>query len=208
LIIKSLTVGMVAANCFIVGCEKTKKAVVIDPGGDVDQILLSLAELKLSVSYIINTHGHFDHVDGNKRMKEVTGADLMIHSLDAPMLDNLTEIATSFGISTDNSPPPDKTLEDGDEISFGDIVLKVIHTPGHSLGGISLYCDNNVFVGDTLFAGSIGRTDLPGGDYNILISSVVNKLFVLGDSVKVYPGHMGSTTIGHEKKNNPFFMNL
>ncbi|MBW2568296.1 MAG: MBL fold metallo-hydrolase [Deltaproteobacteria bacterium] len=204
MIIEKLAVGPLMANCFILGCEKTKEAVVIDPGDETDKILRSLAELGLTVKYIINTHGHFDHVGGNKEMKEATGADILINSLDAPMLSQLSTTAASFGLSTDNSPPPDQTLEDGDTISFGIITLKVIHTPGHSQGGVALFTDGNLFVGDTLFAGSIGRSDLPGGDMHTLISSIKNKLFVLNDDVKVFPGHGPDTTIGQEKRTNPF----
>jgi hydroxyacylglutathione hydrolase len=204
LIIKGLTVGPIQANCFIVGCEKTKEAVVIDPGDEADRILMTLAESNLSVKYIINTHGHFDHVGANKRMKEATGADLLIHSLEVPLLSLLSASATAFGLTVENSPGPDKTLEDGDIISFGEIEMKTIHTPGHSEGGISLYADNNVFVGDTLFAGSVGRTDLPGGDFEILKASIQKKLFPLGEDVKVFPGHMGDTTMGQEMKYNPF----
>jgi glyoxylase-like metal-dependent hydrolase (beta-lactamase superfamily II) len=204
LIIKQLTVGPIQANCFILGCEKTKEAAVIDPGDEADRILLTLAESKLNVKYIINTHGHFDHVGANKRLKEVTGADLMIHKEDVPMLEQLTATAGSFGLSAENSPGPDKLLKDGETITFGEITLQVIHTPGHSLGGVSLYTDGALFVGDTLFAGSIGRTDLPGGDYGVLIASIQNKLFPLGDDVTVYTGHGPETTIGYEKRTNPF----
>lgn len=204
MIIKELAVGMLMANCIILGCEKTREAAVIDPGDETERILLSLADSKLKLKYIINTHGHFDHVGGNKEMKEATGADILIHSLDAPMLSQLSSDATLFGFSAENSPPPDRTLEDNDTISFGEIRLKVIHTPGHSPGGISLYIDNKVFVGDTLFSGSIGRSDLPGGDFNTLISSIKNRLFDLGDDVKVFPGHGPNTTIGREKLSNPF----
>ncbi len=204
MIVKELTVGPFMSNCFILGCEKTKEAAVIDPGAEADRILLSLAESKLKVKYIINTHGHVDHVGGNKRMKDATTADILIHPLDAPMLGHASSFAASFGLSAENSPPADQTIEEGDFISFGNITLKVIHTPGHTQGGISLYTDGNVFVGDTLFAGSIGRTDFPGGDHHALISHIQNKLFVLGDNVKVFPGHMGNTTIGQEKLFNPF----
>ncbi len=139
MIIKKLTVGPIQANCFILGCEKTKAAAVIDPGDEVDRILLTLAQSKLNVKYIINTHGHFDHVGGNKRLKEVTGADLMIHKQDAHMLEQLTATASGFGLSAENSPGPDKFLEDGETLTFGEITLQVIHTPGHSQGGVSLY---------------------------------------------------------------------
>ena len=204
MIIKKLSVGPIQANCFILGCEKTKEAAVIDPGDEADRILLTLAESKLKVKYIINTHGHFDHVGANKRLKEVTGADLMIHQEDVPMLEQLTATAGSFGLSAENSPGPDKLLEDGETITFGEITLQVIHTPGHSPGGVSLYTNGALFVGDTLFYGSIGRTDLPGGDYGILIASIQNKLFGLGDDVTVYTGHGPETTLGYEKETNPF----
>jgi glyoxylase-like metal-dependent hydrolase (beta-lactamase superfamily II) len=207
MIVKELPVGPIMANCFILGCEKTREAVVIDPGDEDERILMALAEEKLKVKYIINTHGHFDHVAANKPMKEATGADILIHEADAPMLTQLSAMAVSFGLSAENSPPADKMLKEGDVIEFGELSLKVIHTPGHSLGSLSFYCEQEkkVFVGDTLFAGSIGRTDLPGGDYNSLISNVRQKLFTLKDDVAVYPGHGPETTIGTEKKFNPFF---
>jgi hydroxyacylglutathione hydrolase len=204
LIIKDLTVGPIMANCYIVGCEETKAAAVIDPGDEADRILMVLAEAGLTVKAIINTHGHFDHVGANQRMKEVTGAELLIHSLDAPMLSQLSATAASWGMSSDNSPAPDRMLADGDVVPVGNIVFTVIHTPGHTPGGISLHADNAVFVGDTLFAGSIGRTDFPGGDFGVLKASIQEKLFTLDDDVTVYPGHMGLTTIGREKRTNPF----
>ncbi len=204
MIIQELVVGPLMANCFICGCSKTKEAVVIDPGGDADTILLSLADAKLKVKYIINTHGHFDHVSANGKMKDATGADILIHPLDAPMLEKLSSNAAFFGVSVENSPPCDQTLEEGDTVSFGDITLKVIHTPGHTPGGISLYTNGIVFVGDTLFAGSIGRTDFPGGDFNTLISSIKTKLFNMEDDMRVFSGHGPETSIGVEKRHNPF----
>ena len=204
MIINYLTVGPIMANCYIVGCEKTKTAAVIDPGDDADRILMLLAESGLTVKTIINTHGHFDHVGANKRMKEVTGAELLIHSLDAPMLSQLSAMAAAWGMSAENSPPPDRTIAHGEVVTVGGIALTVIHTPGHTPGGISLHSENAVFVGDTLFAGSIGRTDFPGGDFDVLKASIQEKLFALPDDVTVYPGHMGLTTIGREKRTNPF----
>jgi glyoxylase-like metal-dependent hydrolase (beta-lactamase superfamily II) len=205
LIIKALEVGPIMANCYILGCEDTKEAVVIDPGDDSDQILMALAKLELKVKYIINTHGHFDHVGANKSMKRATGAPIMIHEGDAPMLSRLSTDATMFGLSAENSPAPDQTIDEGDKITFGNITLKVFHTPGHSPGGVALYTDGYVFVGDTLFSGSIGRTDLPGGNFQTLISSVKTKLFTLDDSTRVLCGHGPETTIGREKLYNPFF---
>jgi glyoxylase-like metal-dependent hydrolase (beta-lactamase superfamily II) len=204
LIIKELVVGPLMANCFICGCSKTKEAVVIDPGGDANMILHSLADSELKVKYIINTHGHFDHVSANGKMKDATGADILIHPLDAPMLEKLSSNAALFGVSVENSPPCDQTLEEGDTVSFGDITLKVVHTPGHTPGGISLYTSGIVFVGDTLFAGSIGRTDFPGGDFDTLISSIKTKLFNMEDDVRVLSGHGPETSIGKEKRHNPF----
>ncbi len=204
MIIKEMAVGPIMANCFILGCETSKEAVVIDPGDDVDRILISLAESKLTVKYIINTHGHFDHTGGNRKLKAATGAQLLIHEMDVPMLSQIAASAAAWGLYAEDSPPPDRTLKDGDSITCGTIRLQVLHTPGHSPGGISLYTDDMVFVGDTLFAGSIGRTDLPGGNYDTLIGMIQKKLFPLGDKVAVYAGHGPATTIGRERRYNPF----
>ncbi len=204
MIIRKLEVGPIMANCFILGCENTKEAVVIDPGDDADRILMALAKEELTVKYLINTHGHFDHVGANKRMKETTAAPIAIHPGDAPMLTELSRSAAMFGLSAENSPEADQLLKDGDEIVFGDITLKVIHTPGHSPGGVCLYTPGHLFAGDTLFAGSIGRTDLPGGDYDTLISSIKTKLLGLDEDTVVYTGHGPETSIGNEKRMNPF----
>ena len=212
MIIRQMALGPIQANCYILGCEETRQAVVIDPGEECDRVLTTLAKDGLTVVHIINTHGHFDHVGANKRLKETTGADLLIHKDDAPMLNQLSAAAASWGLAAENSPGADRLLEDGDTIAFGNHTLTVLHTPGHSPGGICLYTEyaqsgetrKAVFVGDTLFAGSIGRTDLPGGDFNTLIGSIRGRLFALDDDVKVYPGHMGNTTIGVEKRTNPF----
>jgi hydroxyacylglutathione hydrolase len=200
-----LVVGPIQSNCYILGCERTKEAVVIDPGGDVDKILLALAKDHLRCVYIINTHGHFDHAAENKRLKEVTGAQLIIHRADAPMILNQARSSGMWGMKVDDSPPPDRYVEEGEYITFGDISLKVLHTPGHSGGGISLVTDKMAFVGDTLFAGSIGRTDFPGGDYEGLLRNVREKIFPLGDEVVIYPGHGPKTTVGRERRTNPFF---
>lgn len=204
MIIKSLAVGPIMANCFILGCEQTLEAAVIDPGDEADRILRALAEFNLTAKLIINTHGHFDHVGANKRLNAVTGAPILIHPLDAPMLAQLADSAAAWGMQADNSPPPDRELQDGDDVTFGKIRLTVVHTPGHTPGGISLYTAREVFVGDTLFAGSIGRTDFPGGSFATLKESIQQKLFVLSDDLKVYPGHNQTTTIGVEKRSNPF----
>ncbi len=204
MIIKSMALGPIMANCFIIGCSQTKEAVVVDPGDEVDRILLSLAESGLTVKHIINTHGHFDHVGANHGLKKATGAAIAIHPQDAPMLGHVEESARHFGLALKNSPPADITLADGDVLTFGELSLQVIHTPAHTVGGISLATGGYVLVGDTLFANSIGRTDFPGGDYNTLIASIKHKLFGLGDDTRVLPGHGPETTIGAEKRYNPF----
>jgi len=212
LIIRQMALGPIQANCFILGCEETRQAVVIDPGDDNDRILTTLAKDRLTVVHIVNTHGHFDHVGANRRLKEVTGADILIHSADAPMLSQLSAAAAAWGLAAENSPTADRLLKDGDTITFGTHTLTALHTPGHTPGGICLYIEYTqagaqkkaIFVGDTLFAGSIGRTDFPGGNFDTLISSIRTKLFSLEDEVKVFPGHMGNTTIGVEKRTNPF----
>jgi len=203
-IIHKLEVGPIMANCYILGCEETKQAAVIDPGDDADRILMSLAKAELRVKYLINTHGHFDHVGANKRMKEATGARIAVHPDDEPMLLDLPRHAAMFGLGAESSPPADIHLNDGDTITFGNITFDVIHTPGHSPGGICLYTPGHLFVGDTLFMGSIGRTDLPGGDYDTLISAIKTRLLNLDEHTVVYPGHGPETSIANEKRMNPF----
>jgi hydroxyacylglutathione hydrolase len=204
-ILKALVVGPLQSNCYVLGCERTRQGAVIDPGGDSNKILMALAKDNLRCVYIINTHGHFDHAGENKRLKEVTGAQLLIHKADAPKILHQGASGNMWGIHVEDSPPPDRYIDEGDMITFGDVSLKVLHTPGHSPGGISLVVDEMVFVGDTLFAGSIGRTDFPGGDNDGLLRNVREKIFTLGDDVVVYPGHGPKTTIGREKRTNPFF---
>jgi glyoxylase-like metal-dependent hydrolase (beta-lactamase superfamily II) len=204
MIIKTLAVGPIMANCFIVGCEQTRAAAVIDPGDEVDRILLALADSRLTVAQIINTHGHFDHVGANARLKKATGAPISAHALDAPLLTQLSRMAAMWGMSAENSPAPDRLIEEGDSIVAGTITFRVIHTPGHSPGGVSLLADGHLFVGDTLFAGSVGRTDLPGGDFETLKASIQKKLFVLDGALRVHTGHGPDTTIDQEKRHNPF----
>ena len=206
MILRTMPLGPLQANCYIVGCKATRQAAVIDPGGDVERILSALKQNDLQLTVILNTHAHFDHVGANKALKQATGAQLMIHQLDAPMLAHAAQAAAAWGLRSDESPLPDRLLADGDTIDCGRLQFNVIHTPGHSPGGSCFYLKthNALFVGDTLFAGSIGRTDLPGGDYDTLISSIQTKLFVLPDDTIVYNGHMEETTIGEEKQYNPF----
>jgi glyoxylase-like metal-dependent hydrolase (beta-lactamase superfamily II) len=204
---KLLAVGLLEVNCYILGDEETKEAVVIDPGGDEAEILDVLQHHGLTLKYIIDTHGHFDHVDANQPLKDATGAQIAIHAADALMLSKPSMEALFFTGNRLRTSEADINLNEGDMLTFGPYRLKVLHTPGHTPGGISLVMEDHplVYVGDTLFAGSIGRTDFPGGDFNTLIQGVRQKLFPLGDHFTVYPGHGPVTTIGQERKYNPFF---
>ncbi|MFQ5900671.1 MAG: MBL fold metallo-hydrolase [Thermodesulfobacteriota bacterium] len=197
-------VGPLEENCYILYDGETSDAVVIDPGDEGKDILKEIKDRGLSLKYIINTHGHFDHIGANGFLKEATGAKIAIHREDASMLKDAVKQASFFGVNCVSSPEPDVILTNGDMVGFGDITLKVIHTPGHTKGGISLYRGTQLFVGDTLFAGSVGRTDRPGGSHTDLIKSIKEKLLPLGDMVKVFPGHGPQTTIGEERLHNPF----
>ncbi|MFQ6014320.1 MAG: MBL fold metallo-hydrolase [Anaerolineae bacterium] len=204
MIIERVVAGPFQVNCYLVGCEETKEGIIIDPGAEGDRILGEVERLDLNIVYIINTHGHIDHISSNKEVKEGTGAPLAIHQADAPLLTAPPDsFALMFGLNTD-SPPADLLLKEGDTVQFGNHSLAVLHTPGHSRGGISLVGDGLVFTGDALFNMGIGRTDLPGGDYHTLIKSIKSKLLTLPDETVAYPGHGPSTTIGREKRVNPF----
>ncbi len=202
----TVLVGALGVNCYILGCEETREAVVIDPGDEAERILSRLKQLNLNPVTIVNTHGHFDHVGGNSQMFQATGATLHIHPADAGMLGDVARVAKMYGLHGENSPPADKLLEDSSFICFGRQRIKVIHTPGHTAGGCCLYIEEEKMLisGDTLFADSIGRTDLPGGSLTQLLESIKEKLFLLPEQVKVYPGHGSATTIGHEKRHNPY----
>lgn len=206
MIFEILAVGPLSVNCIVLGCETTREAVVIDPGGDVERIEQVVTRYGLTVVAVLNTHGHFDHVGGNHRACVVFKAPLMIHHADASLLGRAAEVARMYGISGENSPEPDSFLADGQEIVFGHHRLRVIHTPGHTQGGCCLYLEAEkvLISGDTLFADSIGRTDLPGGSHEQLIESIRTRLMVLPDDVTAYPGHGPETTIGHEKRHNPY----
>jgi hydroxyacylglutathione hydrolase len=204
---KGLTVGLLEVNCYILGDEETKEAVVIDPGGDEDEILEVLKHHGLNLKLIIDTHGHFDHVDANQPLKETTGAQIAIHQADAQMLSQPSAEAMFFTGNRLRTSKADILLKEGDVLTFGNYRLQVLHTPGHTPGGISLVMEGHpyVYVGDLLFAGSIGRTDFPGGSYEDLINAVRTKIFPLGDHYTVFSGHGPVTTVGQEKKYNPFF---
>ncbi len=206
MILETIVVGPLQVNCYLVGCEQTRMAAVIDPGDDVERILEGLKKLNLKAAYIINTHEHFDHVGANKRLHEATGAQILAHSASAEEITKISSRALLWGMRAEDSPPVDRFLADGDLVQIGEsVTLKVLATPGHSLGSISLAGEGCAFVGDLIFAGSIGRTDFPGGDYETLINSVREKIFPLGDDVALYSGHGPATTVGRERATNPFF---
>jgi len=202
--VHAFTVGPVQSNSYLLADEATREAVLFDPGMESEPVAEVLARERLTLTAIINTHGHFDHVFGNAYFKAKTGAPLLMHRADLDLVKRLEEQSLYFGFRATPSPPPDRFLEEGDEVRVGGIRLRVLHTPGHSPGGICLVTDGTAFVGDTLFAGSIGRTDLPGGSAETLLTSIREKLLTLPDDTVIYPGHGPATTIGHERRHNPF----
>lgn len=205
LLVETFMVGPLENNVYLVSDRGSRKAALIDPGLESEGILQHLEQAGLQLELIINTHGHFDHIYANAFFKAKTGAKVLIHKKDLSGLRRLQDEALLFGLRAAPSPEPDRLLQEGDLIELAGFSFQVLHTPGHTPGGICLYHDGMVFVGDTLFAGSIGRTDLPGGSYEALIASVQKKLFVLPEETVVYPGHGPETTIGEEKRTNPFF---
>ncbi|MBC7251311.1 MAG: MBL fold metallo-hydrolase [Anaerolineae bacterium] len=210
MIIKTLTVGPILTNSYIVGDESSKEGMIIDPGGDGKRIVDEVRRLGLTIKYVVNTHGHFDHTLANSevmtalKMLQDSPPALAIHPADATLL-AVGGGAAWFGVQADPSPPPDLELNEGDVLTLGDIELEVWHTPGHSLGSVSLVCpaERVVFDGDVLFNAGIGRTDLPGGDYYTLMNSI-KRLLTLPDETKVYSGHGPATTIGNERRSNPW----
>ncbi|HUJ17846.1 MAG TPA: MBL fold metallo-hydrolase [Nitrospirota bacterium] len=204
MLLMRLVVGPLQVNCFILADEKTREAVVIDPGDDAQDILLIIKEKGLKVKYIVNTHGHFDHIGANKAIKEATGAEILIHEGDAAVLASAPRQSAMFGMKSVSSPPADRFVRHGDVIRAGEVSLRVLHTPGHSPGGICLLEEGIVFTGDALFAGSIGRTDFPGGDLATLLRSIKTNLLTLSDDTKVFSGHGPASTIGDERRENPF----
>jgi glyoxylase-like metal-dependent hydrolase (beta-lactamase superfamily II) len=206
MLLSTVVVTEFMTNCYIIGDESTLDAVIVDPGGEGKKILKEVDRMGVKVSKIINTHAHVDHIGALREIKDALSPEIMMHKDEVPILRAASKMARLFGITIDDPPEPDRFLSEGDVVSCGNISLRVIETPGHSPGGISLVTQDGkfCFAGDSLFAGSIGRTDLPGGDYNILIESLKTKLIPLGDDVKVFTGHGPATTMGLERRYNPF----
>jgi glyoxylase-like metal-dependent hydrolase (beta-lactamase superfamily II) len=194
MIFEQIPVGMMANFTYVLGCEKTKKAAVVDPSVDVPEIRAFIEDNGLTLEYIFVTHGHGDHVGGVASLADDTGAKVVVHGGDAPGLEQA-------GI------PTDVVVKDGDRVSVGEVEVEIIHTPGHTPGGICLLAEGKLMTGDTLFVGNCGRTDFPGGSMEQLFNSIQTRLKVLDESVEVYPGHdygmQPTSTIGHEKKTNP-----
>ncbi len=206
MILKSLVVGPVATNCYIVGSESSKRGIIIDPGAEARLILKTVDDLGLTIPLIVVTHLHFDHVGALAAVKEKTGAKFALHETEAGVgLGMLSRMLSSvMGGSFSQPPKPDRLLKDGDTIDVDGLHFTVLDTPGHSPGGISLYGHGIVFSGDSLFNYGIGRTDFPGCSYENLMDSIKNRLMTLPDKTIVYPGHGPSTTIGEERRGNPF----
>jgi glyoxylase-like metal-dependent hydrolase (beta-lactamase superfamily II) len=197
-------------NGFVAGCERTREAVLIDPGDEVGMLLDVVRRQHLTVKYILLTHAHVDHVTGVARAKKALNVPVCLHREDEFLYDAAPQQAELFGLHADTPPPIDHFYDAKETLSFGGYDVKVHHTPGHCPGGVCLQvgpsgtAGRDLFVGDTLFAGSIGRTDLPGGDYDTLMRSIKTVLFAFGDDALVYPGHGPKTTIGQERRTNPF----
>jgi hydroxyacylglutathione hydrolase len=210
MIIESRAVPPFMKNGFVVGCEQTREAVLIDPGDEVQELLAAIAAHRLTVRHILLTHAHVDHITGVGAAKKALAAPVYLHRDDLFLYELAVESGAMFGLRVERQPPIDIYYTPGQVIEFGTLEVRPHHTPGHCPGGVCLQIGtkktngNDLFVGDTLFAGSIGRTDLPGGDYQTLIASIRTVLFGFGDAAIVHPGHGPDTTIGRERQTNPF----
>jgi glyoxylase-like metal-dependent hydrolase (beta-lactamase superfamily II) len=203
--IQTFVVGPLQSNSYLVVDERSRLAAVIDPGMESESVLEAVRHEGLRVESVIITHGHFDHIFSSAALKAETGAQVIMHPDDVPLLLEMPETARLFGFKAPPPPPqPDRLVREGDVIKVGELALRVLETPGHTPGGISLCLDNAVFVGDTLFAGSVGRTDLRGGSLDALLRSIRTRLLTLPDWTVVYPGHGAATSIGAERRDNPF----
>jgi hydroxyacylglutathione hydrolase len=205
MIIRVLTVGAFQVNNYLVVCPETKKAAIIDAGGDYELTVATANEYEAQIEYVLNTHGHLDHIAGDFDLQTKTGAKVLMHKDDEVLANSLKEHLKLYGMPDYEVPRIDAFVVDGQEINVGNITFKVIHTPGHSKGSVCYLVKGILFSGDTLFADSVGRTDLPGGSYEELEQSIKKKLFTLEDTTIVYPGHGRATTIEEERLHNPYF---
>ena len=206
--VRGIVVGAFQENCWVIGNRRTGEAICVDPGDEPGEILAMARDMGVSIKYIANSHGHIDHVLGVAGVREATGAKFLLHPADAEMVRNTSESAKRWmGAEIPNPPPPDAPLADGDEIDIDGLKLHVLHTPGHTPGSVCFYANGVVFAGDTLFAGSIGRTDLPYADPEAMERSL-DAISRLDDATVVHPGHGPATTIGEEKRSNPFLAGL
>jgi glyoxylase-like metal-dependent hydrolase (beta-lactamase superfamily II) len=203
MIVDKLELGPFATNCYIVGSESNREGMIIDPADKAKEILKRVEDLQLDIKLIALTHGHIDHIGALKKIKEATGAEVAIHADDAGSL-RKQPLTIMLGLFYPIPPPPDRLLKDGDSIEVGDLHFAVLHTPGHTPGGICLLGEGVVFSGDTLFNYGFGRADLPGGNESRLMNSIQSRLMTLPDETIVYPGHGIDTTIGAERKGNPY----
>tara|TARA_B100001750_G_scaffold185315_1_gene154359 strand:- start:336 stop:1010 length:675 start_codon:yes stop_codon:yes gene_type:complete len=204
--IRGLVVGVFQENCYILASNRTKEAIIVDPGDDPDRIMEVVRDMGVTVKLIANSHGHADHILGVSGVQEGTGAKFLINQLDLGLLDQGSESARQMGRDGVTVPSPDGYVQDGDVVGVAGLDLQVIHTPGHTPGSVSYYVNGLLFSGDTLFRGSIGRTDFSGGDYDQEMESIVNRLLQLPDETIVLPGHMLETTIRQERATNPFIL--
>jgi glyoxylase-like metal-dependent hydrolase (beta-lactamase superfamily II) len=205
MLLRPLTVGVIQTNCYIVGCEETRQGAVIDPGGDGDRIMRVVEESGLDICYVLITHAHMDHIGATAEVVQATGGKLAIHPAEIPLL-KMNGGASWFGLAMPPAPSPDIELEEGQVLEVGTLRFQVLFVPGHSPGHVAFYeaGEGVVFDGDVVFAMGIGRTDLPGGDWNTLMRSIREVLLALPDETVIYPGHGPKTTVGHEKTHNPW----
>lgn len=201
---KRIPVGPLAMNCYLIKCTVTEELMIVDPGDEVERLWEIVQDWGGNLASIVLTHGHFDHILQLKQFQQLSGLKALAHAGDAQLFTNVSNMAAMFGMQSSGPAAVNFSLNDGDKIDFGRLSFEVLHTPGHSPGSVSLVGHNLAIVGDVLFRDSIGRTDLPGGSFEILAQSIRSKLFTLNDETIVLSGHGESTTIGYEKKYNPF----
>jgi glyoxylase-like metal-dependent hydrolase (beta-lactamase superfamily II) len=202
--IEIFPMGVFQVNSYLLACEKTGKIVVVDPGDEPEILLRRLDQLKAEPIAILNTHGHVDHVAGNAAIQREFAIPALLHRADRFLVESFSAQAAMFGLDLEAPPPPDGELIPGETFDFGECTLRILHTPGHSPGSVTLVHENDAISGDVLFADSIGRTDLPHGDLPTLLRSIDDVLVPLGDEMRIHPGHGPQTTIGRERRSNPF----